>query len=35
MPLSAWIMLIVGCLLLYGSLAWSIIVGVKAEKNKS
>lgn len=32
MPASAWIMLIIGCILLYGGLAWSITVAVKTNR---
>lgn len=32
MPVSAWIMLIVGCVLSYGGLAWSLSVAAKSKK---
>ncbi len=32
MPLSAWIMLAVGCLVLFGGLAWSLSIAVKGRK---
>ena len=34
MPLSAWIMLIIGCLVLYGGLALCIGIAVRKSKKK-
>ncbi|MDP8239469.1 MAG: MetS family NSS transporter small subunit [Candidatus Hatepunaea meridiana] len=32
MPISAWIMLILGCLVLYGGFLWSLLIALKAKK---
>jgi len=34
MPISAWIMLIIGCLVLYGGLAVCIGIAVRSSRQK-
>ena len=29
MPFSAWIMLVFGCLVLYGGLAWCVMIAIR------
>ena len=33
MPLSAWIMFVFGCLVLYGGLAWCIAIAIRKRGN--
>ena len=35
MPLSAWIMFLFGCLVLYGGLAWCIAIAVRQRSKSS
>ncbi len=35
MPTSAWIMLVIGCLVLYGGLALCIGIAVRSSKKKA
>jgi hypothetical protein len=35
MPLSAWIMLVFGCLVLYGGLAWCIAIAIRKRDKSS
>ncbi|MFC2150058.1 MetS family NSS transporter small subunit [Calditrichota bacterium] len=35
MPLSAWLMLIFGCLVLYGGFIVTLIIAIKAGKRNS
>jgi len=34
MPVSAWIMLIFGCVVLYGGFLWSLKIALRAKKDK-
>ena len=32
MPLSAWLMLVVGCVVLYGGLAWCLVIARRGRR---
>ncbi|NQU06016.1 MAG: MetS family NSS transporter small subunit [Calditrichaeota bacterium] len=34
MPISAWLMLIFGCVILYGGFFWSLRIALKGKKEK-
>ncbi len=33
MPMSAWIMLVLGCLVLYGGLAWCLRIAIRGRRD--
>jgi hypothetical protein len=35
MPVSAWVMLIFGCVFLYGGVGWSLSIAIRNKKGKA